>query len=353
MEGTVDMAEPHRIVNVHERHITADADEVGALLDTWGSPGDRLWRSELVEPTAFDRGLETGSRGGHGSIRYRVVEHTPRRRVRVEFEPGVGLRGQHLFEVRPTGDGGSVLRHELVGTAYGAARLAWPLLIRPIHDGTAEDILDHVERTLTGTAHRQQPTGRLTAFVARRLLTRWVEPCDEPPGPLQTASLDHMEAGDCWTTPLLPGDPELPDEWAEMLFGGRPGLLLRLRDAAVKPFGLRTSTTSEHASTGFPRLASDGDELLLGLDDRHLDFRVGIRVRDRNLHVTTTVRIHNRLGRIYWGVVRLVHPVVVRRMLRRCPLPTPAGAGKRDLAGGGPVGGSAQAGAHQAVSGYR
>jgi hypothetical protein len=333
------MVEPHRVVNVHERHIAADADEVGALLDTWGSPGDRLWRSDLVEPAEFTRGLEIGSRGGHGPIRYRVVDHTPRRRVRVEFEPGVGLRGHHGFEVHPTDDGGCLLRHELTGTPYGTARLAWPLLIRPIHDGTVEDILDHVERTVCGTAHRPQPTGRLTAFVARRLLTRWVEPCDEPPGPLQAAALDHVDAGDCWTTPLLPGDPEHPDDWARMLFGGRPGVLMRLRDLAVKPFGLQVSTTSGHASTGFPRLAFDGDELLLGLDDRHLDFRVGIRVRERTVHVTTTVRIHNRLGRIYWGVVRLVHPVVVRRLLRRCPLPAPAGDGERELARGGPVGG--------------
>lgn len=315
------MAAGRRVVNVHERHLAAGADEVGALLDTWGSPGDRLWRSALAEPTAFQRGLEIGSRGGHGPVRYRVVGHVPGRSVRVELEPGVGLRGHHGFEVRPLQDGRCLLRHELVATPYGTARLAWPLLIRPIHDGVVEDVFDHVERTLTGTAHRPMPTGRLTVLAARRLLTRWVERCDEPPGPLQVAAFDRADACDCWTTPLLPGDPDHPEAWARMLFGGPPGALLRLRDLLVKPLGLRPSTTSQHATTGFPRLAFDGEELLLGVDDHHLDFRVGLRVHDRMLHVATTVRTHNRLGQSYWSVVRLVHPIIVRQMLRRCPLP--------------------------------
>jgi hypothetical protein len=311
----------HRVVNVHTRHIAADADQVGALLDTWGSPGDRLWRSELVEPAAFERGLAIGSRGGHGPIRYHVVEHTPGRSVRVEFEPGVGVRGHHRFDVHPTDDGQCVLSHELVATPYGSVRIAWPLLIRPIHDGAVEDVLDHVERTLTGTAHRPRPTGRITTLVARRLLTRWVERCDEPPGPLQAAALDRIDASDCWSTPLLPDDPEDLDEWARMLFGGPPGLLLRLRDLLVRPFGLRTSAAFHRPSTGIPRIAGDDHELLLGVDDRHLDVRVGLSVRHRTLHVATTVRINNALGRAYWGIVRHAHPIVVRRMLRRCPLP--------------------------------
>lgn len=169
------------IVNVHQRHVGADADRVGELLETWGSPGDRLWRTELAEPTAFDRGLAVGSSGGHGPVRYRVVEHVPGRSVRAKFEPGIGLRGHHGFEVVPKGDGECILRHEAVATAHGSARLTWPLLIRPIHDAVVEDVFDHVERTLTGTTQRPQPTGRLTAFAARRVLARWVEECTGRP----------------------------------------------------------------------------------------------------------------------------------------------------------------------------
>ncbi|MDP3894762.1 DUF2867 domain-containing protein [Nocardioides sp.] len=313
-----------RVVNVHERHIAAAAAEVGALLDTWGSPGDQVWRSGLVEPAAFERGLTIGSRGGHGPIRYHVVEHTPGRSVRVEFEPDVGVHGHHGFEVRPVDGNACLLRHELVGTPYGAVRLAWPLLIRPIHDGAVEDVLDHVERTVTGSAHRPHRTGRLTTFVAQRLLTRWVEACDQPPGPLQAAALDRVDASDCWTTPLLPEDSEDPLDWARALFGGSPGLLIRLRDLLVRPFGLEPAAASRH-ETGFPQLALAGGELLLGLDDRHLDFRTGLSVRDRTLHVTTTVRINSAFGRAYWGIVRHIHPLLVRRMLRRLPLPEPAG----------------------------
>lgn len=312
------------IVNVHQRHVGADADRVGELLETWGSPGDRLWRTELAEPTAFDRGLAVGSSGGHGPVRYRVVEHVPGRSVRAKFEPGIGLRGHHGFEVVPKGDGECILRHEAVATAHGSARLTWPLLIRPIHDAVVEDVFDHVERTLTGTTQRPQPTGRLTAFAARRVLARWVEECTEPPGPLQAEALARVDASDCWTTAVLPGDPDSPPAWARLLFGrpgGSVGLLLRARDLAVQPFGLKTAPTSMRSPTGFPLLAQDGDEVLLGLDDSHLDFRVGIAVRDRIVHVTTTVQINSRLGRVYWAVVRRAHPHLVRAMLRRAALP--------------------------------
>jgi RimJ/RimL family protein N-acetyltransferase len=314
------MKDRQPFVNVHERHIAGDPDEIGGLLETWGSAGDRFWCSELLVPASFRRGLEVGSRGGHGAIRYRVVEHTPGRSVRVEFEPGVGLRGHHGFEIHPTANGECRLRHELVATPEGVFRAAWPLF-RPVHDAGVEDILDHVERTVTGTAHRPRPASRLAAFTARRLLDRWVERCDDPPGPLQTAALARTDVSSCWTTPLLPNDPNDPAEWAQMLFGGPPGALLRMRDLIVKPLGLEPSRTSGQSRTIFPQLAFDQGELMLGADDRHLSFRIGLKICDRTLHLTTTVQIHNRLGRVYWSIVRLVDPIVQRRILRRCPLP--------------------------------
>jgi hypothetical protein len=60
------------------------------------------------------------------------------------------------------------------------------------------------------------------------------------------------------------------------------------------------------------------DEVLVELDDRHLDFRCGIAVdeRMRLLRVTTTVRFHGWRGRLYFVPVRVLHPIVVRAMIR-------------------------------------
>lgn len=60
---------------------------------------------------------------------------------------------------------------------------------------------------------------------------------------------------------------------------------------------------------------------MLGVDDRHLDFRIGVRVDRKRVRVTTAVQLNNRLGRLYWAIVRLVHPLVVRSLLARARVP--------------------------------
>jgi hypothetical protein len=63
------------------------------------------------------------------------------------------------------------------------------------------------------------------------------------------------------------------------------------------------------------------DELLLGEDDRHLDFRVSVLLRDEGeaqwATVTTVVRFHNALGRAYFAVVRPFHQLIVPALMRR------------------------------------
>jgi len=70
----------------------------------------------------------------------------------------------------------------------------------------------------------------------------------------------------------------------------------------------------------FTVLAANADELLLGIDDKHLDVRVSVTRRvDPNgarAVVTTAVRNHNWLGRLYMIPVARIHPLVVKGMLR-------------------------------------
>jgi hypothetical protein len=64
------------------------------------------------------------------------------------------------------------------------------------------------------------------------------------------------------------------------------------------------------------------DEVLLGEDDRHLDFRVSMLLQREGLEaprvvVATVVRYNGRLGRLYFAVVRPFHRRIVPAMLRR------------------------------------
>ena len=63
------------------------------------------------------------------------------------------------------------------------------------------------------------------------------------------------------------------------------------------------------------------EELLLGIDDCHLDVRVSVLKPSGksllNYAVSTVVHVHNWLGRIYVVPVGRIHPLVVRATMRR------------------------------------
>ena len=73
------------------------------------------------------------------------------------------------------------------------------------------------------------------------------------------------------------------------------------------------------ADTVFAVRRVEGGEALMVASDRHLDFACGVEVDAgrRLVRVTTAVRLHGWRGRLSFAPVGLVHPVVVRSMLRR------------------------------------
>lgn len=108
-------------------------------------------------------------------------------------------------------------------------------------------------------------------------------------------------------------------------------VLLRLRDGVMRPFGVKTSGQLRSAPRSdneeridFFRIHAVSDrEVIVGEDDRHLDFRTSILLkrgeaeRQDELLVTTVVHCHNLLGRIYLAVILPFHRLVVRSMLSR------------------------------------
>ena len=69
-------------------------------------------------------------------------------------------------------------------------------------------------------------------------------------------------------------------------------------------------------------LRQTDDVVVAGADDRHLDFRAVLQVRERpggdaELVLATVVQRHNVAGRAYFALVRPFHRQVVPAMLRR------------------------------------
>jgi hypothetical protein len=132
---------------------------------------------------------------------------------------------------------------------------------------------------------------------------------------------------DSFWVALPPHSTRDPVHWQRRMFGTprRPKRfdLMSYRNRAVRVLGLK-STAAGGGQMRFATMASSPDEVVVGMDDVHLDFRVGISVRDdpapdlsARLVITTIVRRHNLLGRAYFAVVAGAHHVLVPRWTER------------------------------------
>jgi hypothetical protein len=137
---------------------------------------------------------------------------------------------------------------------------------------------------------------------------------DASPTVLLTASGIRPDWTDCQRQPVSSRACTDPAVWARVLFHESPAWVrsaLSIRDRAVALLGLQPTTRDN-----FPVLAQNEEEVLVGSDDRHLDFRAAVRCADGAVDVITFVQIHNELGRFYLAPVRLVHALMVRKMLQ-------------------------------------
>ncbi|WP_434287964.1 DUF2867 domain-containing protein [Celeribacter sp. SCSIO 80788] len=93
--------------------------------------------------------------------------------------------------------------------------------------------------------------------------------------------------------------------------------LLNLRNRIVKPLGLKTESSDSGDGAIFPVEYEGTDELIIGTDDRHLNFRICIRQEAGRIHMATWVHRNNALGRAYLMIVKPFHVLIVRDAMRR------------------------------------
>ncbi len=134
----------------------------------------------------------------------------------------------------------------------------------------------------------------------------------------------------------LPADASAdPEALARFIFSRRSAWmsgLMAVRDAIVAGFGLKTAkgfretglANNENRIGIFKIYEIHPAEIVLGEDDKHLDFRLSLLCSDtpppsngRRLSVSTVVHCHNRLGRAYIFVIAPFHRAIVRASIRR------------------------------------
>jgi hypothetical protein len=145
----------------------------------------------------------------------------------------------------------------------------------------------------------------------------------------------RVDYGDAYRVKLPSAGPCNIDTIARAIFSTAPrwvALLLRLRDRLVGLIGLKTAPRNApidlaHASLQpgesvglFKVYQRSEDEILMGEDDRHLDFRVSVLLQvqhdQRWAVITTVVQFNNWLGRAYFLPVRPLHRLIVPAMMR-------------------------------------
>lgn len=144
-------------------------------------------------------------------------------------------------------------------------------------------------------------------------------------------SIDYADAYSVELPNGATSDPHLLAKFIFELPSPVGNFLLKVRDALVGGFGLKTTATprrgaeGEAARLGIFRIYSTSDaEIILGEDDKHLDFRVSVLCSgrqsspgERRLTLSTVIHYHNRFGRLYFFVIAPFHRLLVQSGLRR------------------------------------
>lgn len=117
------------------------------------------------------------------------------------------------------------------------------------------------------------------------------------------------------------------EQAARAVFADPPHMvrcLMALRNEIMAPFGLKASIDFSDRGLGkidvFPIISSTNAEVVVGGDDKHLDFRIWISiqpsVKGSEVTISTLVKINNLLGRVYLFAIMPFHKLLSRTLLQ-------------------------------------
>jgi hypothetical protein len=152
------------------------------------------------------------------------------------------------------------------------------------------------------------------------------------PVTLPHPALPSADWADCYEL-AVPGHGLTATAAAQRILGDFPAwvrALMWLRNAAVRPFGLKGAVyhpADKAQMIGiFPVISRSDQQIVLGFDDTHLDFRVVVDIRSAGeagqiAGVTTLVHRKILMGKLYIAVITPFHRLIVQTMLSRLSHP--------------------------------
>lgn len=157
-----------------------------------------------------------------------------------------------------------------------------------------------------------------------------VRPVELPQNALVSTAMERVDYADAFCAQLPEGTDAEVTTLARHFFERRPlwvDRALRARDKVAGLIGLKTAPLDVVVPTLsfepgakvalFQVFARNEREIVVGANDRHLDFRLSFIVEDgHRVTATTTVKFNGLLGRWYFAVVKPFHKHIVPAMLR-------------------------------------
>lgn len=156
-----------KVFNQHNRTIHQPRKRISELIEKLASDDDEIWPYDTWSPMRFKDGLEVGSKGGHGIIRYTIIEYDPEYGIKFQFTSPKGFIGTHEFMLTQINDNTTEVSHVIDMKTIGLATLQWLVFIRWLHDALIEDALDNIENHFSENrkASRWSPWVRLWRWV--------------------------------------------------------------------------------------------------------------------------------------------------------------------------------------------
>ena len=143
-----------KVINSHRRIVQQPKEKVSQLFKTLATKDDLIWPYENWPAIRFKKGVKVGSLGGHGIIRYTIIELIEGEYIKFQFSKPDGFNGIHELRVNTVNDSNTELIHEIRMHTSLKATILWVFVIRWLHDALIEDAFDKIENNFSEVEKR-------------------------------------------------------------------------------------------------------------------------------------------------------------------------------------------------------
>ncbi|WP_296385762.1 hypothetical protein [Winogradskyella sp.] len=115
------------------------------LFKTIATSNDLVWPYENWPAMRFKDGLKIGRKGGHGRVRYTIIDFNKGDYIKFKFSKPDGFNGTHELRIEEITLGKTEISHEIRMNTSFKATFFWIFIIRWLHDALIEDAFDKIE----------------------------------------------------------------------------------------------------------------------------------------------------------------------------------------------------------------